>query len=117
MTPLRLAERVVEVIDWIAAVALLGYAVLAFLVGAMFGFLCWLDTGNLCGHEFTLVLGAALALVGGLCVLAARGMRRGTSWRWWIQLAPYPAFLVLFSVALCLGGDGIVIGKLVLCGR
>lgn len=117
MTPLRLAERVVQVVDWIAAVALFGYGALAFLVGGLFGFLCWLDKGNLCGHEFTLVLGAALALVGALCVLAAEGMRRRTSWRWWIQLAPYPAFLVLFSIALRVGGNGVKIGALDLCGR
>jgi hypothetical protein len=50
--------------------------------------------------------------------LAGRQMRAGARWRWVVQLAPVPLYVVGFTLTLCLSGSRIVLyDEVAICGE
>jgi hypothetical protein len=112
---LWLLEKTLMVLDWLAAAGLVLMGMLAAAVGLLFGFLSFLERGDLSGFGGTLVTAATLLLTGFLCAVASAGMKRGAWWRWYAQVVPIPVFVVGFSAGLCLSGAGVVAGPVRIC--
>ena len=115
---LRALERILEMLDWIAAVPVGLYAAGALLLGTVFGLFALGNPGAVQSVTWSLAMGLATGISAALCVAAALAMRRRHRLRWWLQAAILPAFVVLTSLALCLASDAAVsFGPWKVCGR
>lgn len=117
MRALRTLERLFEIVDWLAAVALAFFGVLLVLVGVVFGYWHWGEHGTLGGYLGMLVMGVGFLFTDVPCVAAAIGMRWQAWWWWWLQVCPPVVYIIVFSVGQCLIGNSVVFGTLRFCGR
>lgn len=115
---LRLLERILEALDWIAAVPAALYAAGALLLGAVVGVFALGNPGAGRSVVWSLAIGLAMGITAALCVAAALAMRRRHRLRWWLQGAIVPAFIVLTTLAMCLSSDvSVAFGPWTVCGR
>jgi uncharacterized membrane protein len=117
MTILHSIEKGLLVLDWLLAGLCLLAATPRLYVGVTAGLIVYSEERSLGGHEWTLAFGVLLLVPGGLFALAAHGMQRKTTWRWYAQLSPIPAYIVGFTLTLCLSGTTVLMGGMALCGR
>lgn len=118
MKLLRFLERVLAVVDWVAAGLLTVAAVIVLYIGITAGLIVYTDKRTLGGHEWTLAFGALLLILAALCALAAVGMRDQAWWRWYAQLAPIPAYIIGFTLTLCLSGTTVrLTHAITICGK
>ena len=110
-------EKGLEILDWILAVVCLAVAGLIGAVGTLFGLLSYTEKGDLGGFEWALTLAAVWLVLAGLLVAAALGMRAQARWRWYVQFSPLLAWVVGYSIAICVGGNSVSFGPWTVCGR